>query len=173
MLQEHLWQSSQPSEVADSTNKSYVGRELTENHTGMTCPDPLSRRYSFAHRFLSRRPLLRQSHRQPTRVCSLSALRYGPTLQPTGLGSSILITGHPGGTQAPDQRSLLSQIDRRSTGVRTGASKAVSSSTRTWYSLTTCLVWGSTVRWKNETAHQPPQRFRFKFLPPSFLLSVA
>ena len=171
MLQEHLWQSSQPSEVADSTNKSYVGRELTANPIGMTCPDPLSRRYSSAHRFLSRRPLLRQSHRQPTRVCSLSALRYGPTLQPTGLGTSILITGHPGETQALDQRSLLSQIGRRSTGVRTGASKTVSSSTRTCYSLTICLVLWPTVRWKTQITHQPLQRFRF--LLPSFLLSVA
>jgi hypothetical protein len=60
------WLSSRPSEVADSTNRSYVGQELTANPIGTPYPDPLIRWYSFAHRssFLSRHPgpLLRQSH---------------------------------------------------------------------------------------------------------------
>jgi hypothetical protein len=45
MLREHLWLSFRPSEVADSTNKSYVGQELTANPVGIPCPDPLSRWY--------------------------------------------------------------------------------------------------------------------------------
>ncbi len=59
--------------------------------------EPLSWQYtgSFAHRFLSRHLLLRQSHWQPPRVCSCLARRHGPTLQPTGLRTSILNTGHP------------------------------------------------------------------------------
>ncbi len=60
-LREHLWRSSRPNEVADSTNKSYVGQELTASPIGMPCPDPLRRWCRFARRFPSRRPLLRRS----------------------------------------------------------------------------------------------------------------
>ena len=56
-------------------------------------------------------------------MCSLSALRHGPTLQPTGLKTSVLNPDRPGETQVLDQRSLLSQIGRRSIGARAGASK--------------------------------------------------
>jgi hypothetical protein len=117
MLREHLWLSSRPSEVADSTNKIYVGQELTANPIGTPYPDPLIRWYSFAHRFLSRHPLLRQSHWSTAsnlgcvhvRRCGTTVVRSNPSAhRPANLNTEPRPPGRDTGTRS----AFTTQSDR-------------------------------------------------------------